>query len=182
MFNDNQVQSEDESVSPSTSLGLPKKSFDIKNNEFQCNDSGISEENFYEGPLLRMLFNHVKDMSSQPYELNLAVIAILSKLALLPHPYLHEILLNSEIPVALNAKTLWTVMQILAKQLLLEIPRIENFQQKIIDTGKRLLVNPPMLSETNDEGDPLFESIIVLEEFCKELAAIAFVKYHHATE
>lgn len=32
-----------------------------------------------------------------------------------------------------------------------------------------------------DDNDPLFESLVVLEEFCKELAAIAFVKYHHGT-
>lgn len=33
-----------------------------------------------------------------------------------------------------------------------------------------------------DDSDSLFEALIVLEEFCKELAAIAFIKYHHATE
>lgn len=40
-------------------------------------------------------------------------------------------------------------------------------------------------SESNhkaDDSDSLFEALIVLEEFCKELAAIAFIKYHHATE
>lgn len=37
-------------------------------------------------------------------------------------------------------------------------------------------------SETYEEQDHLFESLVALEEFCKELAAIAFVKYHHATE
>ena len=36
--------------------------------------------------------------------------------------------------------------------------------------------------EEEEECNPLFESLVVLEEFCKELAAIAFVKYHHATE
>lgn len=167
-----------------------------------CGDSGISEESFYEGPLLKLLFSHVKQMNTQPYELNLAVIAILSKLALFPHPYLHEILLNPEIPVATGATTLWSVMQFLARQLLSEIPRVENFQEKIKDTGRRLLSNPPLYhkdceggeaaesgagashsAEEEDEiNDPLFESIVVLEEFCKELAAIAFVKYHHAKE
>ena len=64
----------------------------------ECNDSGISEEiTFYEGPLLRLLFNQIRNMSNQPYELNLASIAILSKLALLPNPFLHEILLSTEI-------------------------------------------------------------------------------------
>lgn len=37
-------------------------------------------------------------------------------------------------------------------------------------------------SESYEEHDHLFESLVALEEFCKELAAIAFVKYHHATE
>lgn len=37
-------------------------------------------------------------------------------------------------------------------------------------------------SESYEENDHLFESLVALEEFCKELAAIAFVKYHHATE
>lgn len=119
--------------------------FKSKRKNSQCNDSGISEESFYEGPLLRMLFSHVRNMATQPYELNLAVIAILSKLALLPHPYLHEILLSPEIPVATGAGTLWSAMQILARFLLLEIPRIESFHSKILETGKKLLSNPPML-------------------------------------
>lgn len=109
------------------------------------NDSGISEETFYEGPLLRLLFQHVRQMAGYPYELNLAVIAILSKLAFLPHPYLHEILLNPSIPVARGTNTLWTSMQQLARHLLLEVPRVEGFQQKVADTGRRLLTNPPMI-------------------------------------
>lgn len=43
-----------------------------------------------------------------------------------------------------------------------------------------LLSHP--FSEVYEESDALFESLVALEEFCKELAAIAFVKYHHATE
>lgn len=113
--------------------------------ELHCNDSGISEGNFYEGPLLRLLFSHVRNMSSYAYELNLAVIAILSKLAFLPHPYLHEILLNPELPIAKGTNTLWSSMQFLARQLLLEVPRIEGFQKRIAETGKNLLINPPMM-------------------------------------
>lgn len=113
--------------------------------ELHCNDSGISEGNFYEGPLLRLLFSHVRNMSSYAYELNLAVIAILSKLAFLPHPYLHEILLNPELPIAKGTNTLWSSMQFLARQLLLEVPRREGFQKKIVETAKNLLINPPMM-------------------------------------
>lgn len=107
-------------------------------------DSGIAEEFFYEGPLLRLLFVHVRNMANHPYELNLAAIAILSKLAFLPHPYLHEILLNPEIPVARGTNTLWSSMQYLARYLLLEVPRVEGFQKKVSETGKRLLTNPPL--------------------------------------
>lgn len=83
--------------------------------QLQCNDSGICEETrFYEGPLLRLLFQHVRNMATHPYEFNLAVIAILSKLALLPHPFLHEILLDPEVPVARGTHTLWSSMQWLA--------------------------------------------------------------------
>lgn len=32
-----------------------------------------------------------------------------------------------------------------------------------------------------EESNSLLESMVVLEEFCKELAAIAFVKYHHSS-
>ncbi|KAG4072221.1 hypothetical protein HA402_007631 [Bradysia odoriphaga] len=164
------------------SYGQPGPSCQINNKkELHCNDSGISEGNFYEGPLLRLLFSHLRNMSSYAYELNLAVVAILSKLAFLPHPYLHEILLNPELPIAKGTNTLWSSMQFLARQLLLEVPRVEGFQRKIAETGKNLLINPPMMSETTGDNDPLFEALVVLEEFCKELAAIAFVKYHHGT-
>lgn len=193
-------------ISPSQILGLstnlkfnsPVEETKIEMGDYKCSDSGISEEEpFYEGPLLRLLFNQVKNMATQPYELNLAAIAILSKLALLPHPYLHEILLSTEIPVAQGATTLWSVLQQLARKLLAEIPRIPNFTEKIRDTAKRLLENPPLLKESeesseeitakeetlkNIEEESLLEALIVLEEFCKELAAIAFIKYHHATE
>lgn len=109
--------------------------------ELQSNDSGICEESFYEGPLLRLLFHHVRTMSSHASELNLAAIAILSKLAFLPHPFLHEILLNPEVPVARGSNTLWTSMQCLARQLLLEVPRHDGFQTKVVETAQRLLVD-----------------------------------------
>lgn len=113
--------------------------------ELKSCDSGIAEEMFYEGPLLRLLFQHVRHMAKHPYELNIAVIAILSKLSFLPHPYLHEILLNPELPLARGSNSLWSSMQSLAKHLLLEIPRIEGFHKRINETATRLLVNPPML-------------------------------------
>lgn len=129
------------------------------NPKLQSCDSGIAEEQFYEGPLLRMLFMHVRNMAKHPYELNIAVIAILSKLSFLPHPYLHEILLNPEIPVARGTNTLWSNMQMLSRQLLLEIPRIDGFQKRITETAKRLLINPPIMRYTFHHIPPIYQII-----------------------
>lgn len=32
-----------------------------------------------------------------------------------------------------------------------------------------------------EEENSLLESVVVLEEFCKEVAAITFVKFHHSS-
>lgn len=60
--------------------------------------------------------------------------------------------------------------------LMVRIQRIQDFTPKLLLVRKRLLGLEP-------EGPivdhiTLLEGVIVLEEFCKELAAIAFVKYH----
>lgn len=130
---------------PESPIPMPLPTVTSCNGKLHSCDSGIAIEQFYEGPLLRLLFQHVRDMAKHPYELNIAVIAILSKLSFLPHPYLHEILLNPELPVARGTNTLWSSMQILARCLLLEIPRIEGFQKRITETAKRLLINPPII-------------------------------------
>lgn len=136
----------DELLSSEPPLPMPlPSSVGSRNGKLHSCDSGIAIEQFYEGPLLRLLFVHVRDMAKHPYELNIAVIAILSKLSFLPHPYLHEILLNPELPIARGSNTLWSSMQVLARHLLLEIPRIEGFQKRINETAKRLLINPPMI-------------------------------------
>lgn len=136
------MQSPDKCIESPLPFALPQSSF---NGKLHSCDSGIAVEQFYEGPLLRLLFLHVRNMHKHPYELNIAVIAILSKLSFLPHPYLHEILLNPEIPITRGTNTLWSNMQVLARHLLLEIPRIEGFQKRITDTAKRLLINPPVM-------------------------------------
>uniref|UniRef100_A0ABI7WU51 Family with sequence similarity 160 member B1 n=1 Tax=Felis catus TaxID=9685 RepID=A0ABI7WU51_FELCA len=60
--------------------------------------------------------------------------------------------------------------------LMVRIQRIQDFTPKLLLVRKRLLgLEPegPIIDHIT-----LLEGVIVLEEFCKELAAIAFVKYH----
>ncbi|XP_047994852.1 FHF complex subunit HOOK interacting protein 2A-like [Leguminivora glycinivorella] len=142
-------------------------------------DLTANEEDFDEGPFFRMLFKLLANMPNQPYQLNLHLTSIISKLALLPHPNLHEYLLNPMLPTSKKTVTLFKTLQELAKRLTMEIPRLRNYKKVIENTRQHLMSADPIFDESCDHNQ-LVESLIVLEEFCKELAAIAFVKYQHA--
>ncbi|XP_038678178.1 protein FAM160B1-like [Scyliorhinus canicula] len=115
----------------------------------------------------------------QPYDVNLQVTSVLSKLSLFPHPHLHEYLLDPYINLAPNCRSLFSVIVRVVGDLMLRIQRIPDFTPKLLLVRKRLLgVEPdgPIIDHMT-----LLEGVIVLEEFCKELAAIAFVKFHAST-
>ncbi|XP_063616085.1 FHF complex subunit HOOK interacting protein 2A-like [Cydia splendana] len=147
----------------------------LRSQDLNTND----EEDFDEGPFFRMLFKLLANMPNQPYQLNLHLTSIISKLALLPHPNLHEFLLNPMLPTSKKTVTLFKTLQELAKRLTMEIPRLRNYKKVIENTRLHLMSEDPIFDESCDHNQ-LVESLIVLEEFCKELAAIAFVKYQHA--
>ncbi|XP_076241701.1 FHF complex subunit HOOK interacting protein 2A [Calliopsis andreniformis] len=132
---------------------------------------------FYMGPFMAMLFEKVANIPRQKYEINLQLTVVISRLALLPHPYLHEFLLNPLLPLAPGTKNLFTCLQKVVKQLVNEVPKTPDHKQMLKETRERLLED---CSHDGDKENILFESVIVTEEFCKELAAIAYVKYHHS--
>ncbi|XP_033322393.1 FHF complex subunit HOOK interacting protein 2A isoform X2 [Megalopta genalis] len=132
---------------------------------------------FYMGPFMAMLFEKVANIPRQKYEVNLQLTVVISRLALLPHPYLHEFLLNPLLPLAPGTKNLFTCLQKVVKQLVNEVPKTPDHKQMLKDTRERLLEE---CSHDGEKENILFESVIVTEEFCKELAAIAYVKYHHS--
>ncbi|CAL7937634.1 unnamed protein product [Xylocopa violacea] len=132
---------------------------------------------FYMGPFMTMLFEKVANIPKQKYEVNLQLTVVISRLALLPHPYLHEFLLNPLLPLAPGTKNLFTCLQKVVKQLVHEVPKTPDHKQMLKETRERLLED---CSHDGEKENILFESVIVTEEFCKELAAIAYVKYHHS--
>uniref|UniRef100_A0A8B9HRJ9 FHF complex subunit HOOK-interacting protein C-terminal domain-containing protein n=1 Tax=Astyanax mexicanus TaxID=7994 RepID=A0A8B9HRJ9_ASTMX len=114
---------------------------------------------FFEGHFLKVLFDRMGRILDQPYDVNLQVTSVLSKLSLLPHPHLHEYLLDPYINLAPGCRSLFSVIvRVMCTKLL-------NF-----------LFFPPY--PISIDHVTLLEGVIVLEEFCKELAAIAFVKFH----
>lgn len=137
------------------------------------------QRGFHEGPFLSMLLDRIENMHRQPYEVNLLVTSLISKLALFAHPNLHEYLLNPLLPLAPGARSLFSALLKVVEEIQVAVHGMENLKRKLMLTRNALL---------NDSGDDsalgaesgVLEAIIVLEEFCKELAAVAFVKYHAA--
>lgn len=97
------------------------------------------EEEFDEGPFFKMLFKLLANMPSQPYQVNLHLTSIISKLALMPHPNLHEYLLNPMLPTANKTQTLFKTLQDLARRLTMEIPRLKNYKKLIENTRLQLM-------------------------------------------
>ncbi|XP_066475857.1 FHF complex subunit HOOK interacting protein 2A isoform X2 [Tiliqua scincoides] len=134
------------------------------------------EATFFEGHFLKVLFERMGRILDQPYDVNLQVTSVLSKLSLFPHPHIHEYLLDPYVNLASGCRSLFSVIVRVVGDLMVRIQRIPDFTPKLLLVRKRLLGLEP-------EGPivdhmTLLEGVIVLEEFCKELAAIAFVKYH----
>uniref|UniRef100_U3FX03 Protein FAM160B1 n=2 Tax=Micrurus TaxID=8634 RepID=U3FX03_MICFL len=137
------------------------------------------EAAFFEGYFLKVLFDRMGKILDQPYDVNLQVTSVLSKLSLFPHPHIHEYLLDPYVNLASGCRSLFSVIVRVVGDLMVRIQRIPDFTPKLLLVRKRLLGLEP-------EGPivdhmTLLEGVIVLEEFCKELAAIAFVKYHSSS-
>ncbi|XP_066500882.1 FHF complex subunit HOOK-interacting protein 2B [Hoplias malabaricus] len=136
-------------------------------------DASSSSTDFYEGHFLKVLFNRLTRILEQPYELNLQVTSVLSRLALFPHPHLHEYLLDPYISLSPGARSLFSTLVRVIGELMQRIQHIPNFTQRLILVRRQLM---GLEEDALMDHATLLKGVIVLEEFCKELAAIAFVK------
>uniref|UniRef100_A0A671RRL0 Protein FAM160B2-like n=1 Tax=Sinocyclocheilus anshuiensis TaxID=1608454 RepID=A0A671RRL0_9TELE len=128
---------------------------------------------FYEGHFLQILFDRIARILEQPYELNLQVTSVLSRLAVFPHPHLHEYLLDPYISLSPGARSLFSTLVRVIGELMQRIQHIHNATDKLMMIRRQLM---GLEEETMVDHVTLLKGVIVLEEFCKELAAIAFVK------
>ncbi|XP_056231985.1 FHF complex subunit HOOK-interacting protein 2B isoform X1 [Seriola aureovittata] len=134
--------------------------------------SGEGEE-FSEGHLFKVLFDRLGRILEQPYELNLQLTAVLSRLSAFNHPLLHEYLLNPYIHLSHCSRSLFSVLIRVMGDLMQRIQQISSLTDRLLNTRRRLL---GLSHNTGLEYLTLLRGVIVLEEFCKELAAIVFVK------
>uniref|UniRef100_A0A8P4KM60 FHF complex subunit HOOK-interacting protein C-terminal domain-containing protein n=1 Tax=Dicentrarchus labrax TaxID=13489 RepID=A0A8P4KM60_DICLA len=135
--------------------------------------SSSGELEFLEGPLLKVLFDRLGRVLEQPYELNLQLTSVLSRLTAFRHPLLNEYLLNPYIHLSHCARSLFSVLIRLMGELMQRIQSVSNLTDRLLNTRRHLL---GLDHSTGLEHQTLLRGLIVLEEFCKELAAIAFVK------
>jgi hypothetical protein len=75
----------------------------------------------------------------QPYEINLQLTGLISRLAMLPHPYLHEYLLNPLLPLRSEATSLFSFLLLLAQELVSQVPAMKNYRRHLYSTRKKLL-------------------------------------------
>ncbi|XP_068776809.1 FHF complex subunit HOOK-interacting protein 2B isoform X2 [Struthio camelus] len=136
-------------------------------------DACQPEAAFYEGHFLKVLFDRMTQILDQPYSLNLQVTSVLSRLAAFPHPHLHEYLLDPYLNLTPGCRSLFSVLVRVMGELMQRIQRVPQFRAKLLLVRRQLMGLVP--GEQLDHG-MLFKGVVVLEEFCKELAAIALVK------
>ncbi|NWX35474.1 F16B2 protein, partial [Notiomystis cincta] len=127
---------------------------------------------FYEGHFLKVLFDRMSRILDQPYSLNLQVTSVLSHLAAFPHPHLHEYLLDPYLSLAPGCRSLFSVL-VRVTSPWGRLQRVPHSRAKLLLVRRQLLGLVP--GEQMDHT-VLFKGVVVLEEFCKELAAIALVK------
>uniref|UniRef100_UPI0037E8760F FHF complex subunit HOOK-interacting protein 2B n=1 Tax=Semicossyphus pulcher TaxID=241346 RepID=UPI0037E8760F len=130
-------------------------------------------DDFFEGHLLKVLFDRLGRVLEQPYELNLQLTAVLSRLSSFNHPLLHEYLLNPFIHLSHCSRSLFSVLIRLMGELMQRIQQVSNLPDRLMNARRHLM---GLDHNTGLEHLTLLRGIIVLEEFCKELAAITFVK------
>ncbi|XP_041280855.1 protein FAM160B2 isoform X2 [Onychostruthus taczanowskii] len=135
-----------------------------------CCHPGVA---FYEGHFLKVLFDRMSRILDQPYSLNLQVTSVLSQLAAFPHPHLHEYLLDPYLNLAPGCRSLFSVLVRVIGELMQRLQRVPHSRAKLLLVRRQLLGLVP--GEQMDHT-VLFKGVVVLEEFCKELAAIALVK------
>ena len=180
----------------------------------------LDQKKFYEGDFMSTILDAVESMIERHYDVNLQLTTIISKLAVLPHPHVHEYLLNPTIPLSgghgtpitldsntsspshsLVPRTLYySIKKVLNKGRLMA-ENVKNLKEKMLICKESLMgsssvpssggLSPRSETESiskalsalalDDEEARLLDALIILEEFCKELAAIAFVKYQVAS-
>ncbi|MED6275790.1 hypothetical protein CHARACLAT_030050 [Characodon lateralis] len=101
--------------------------------------SSGKEGDFFEGHLLRVLFERLGRVLQQPYKLNLQLTAILSRLSAFNHPLLDEYLLDPYIHLSSCSRSLFSVLVRVMGELMQRIQQVSGLSERLLDTRRHLL-------------------------------------------
>jgi len=133
------------------------------------------------GPFLNKVFHTLGNVLTSDYDSNLQLTSIIARLIQLPHPFIHEFLLNPTIPLQEGTSTLYTVLRGVIAEAKTRCSSVDHYPRKMLYTRKRMLGDPLVGMENlfqNKDEERMFECVVIVDEFCKELAANSLVKYH----
>ncbi|CAN2391489.1 Retinoic acid induced 16-like protein, partial [Pristimantis euphronides] len=102
------------------------------------------QDEFYEGFFLQVLLDRLGSILDQPYEVNLQVTSLLTRIALFPHPHIQEYLLNPYINLAPGARTLFSVLVRVVADLAQRSQRVSNFQDMLLQVRRQLTGEAPV--------------------------------------
>lgn len=168
------------------SFDWPREAAFTERSETNSSDSRYEADpsrQFSEGEFLGVMFNKLSDMLDTDYDSNLQLTSVLSRLAQLPHPHLHEYLLNPTIPLVPGIRSLFGLLKEVLSKAVARSEEVSHFPRKMLGCRRRLLGGDNNEGKAKDmdcthEEQVLLEAVLVVDEFCKELAAVTFVKYH----
>ncbi|KAH9374019.1 hypothetical protein HPB48_016229 [Haemaphysalis longicornis] len=108
---------------------------DDQSSDSQPEADSAHHRGFYEGPFLSMLLERIENMHRQPYDVNLLVTSLISRLALFAHPNLHEYLLNPLLPLAPGARSLFSSLVRVVEEIQVAVHGMENLKRKLMLTA-----------------------------------------------
>ncbi|XP_065827964.1 FHF complex subunit HOOK interacting protein 2A-like [Oscarella lobularis] len=130
---------------------------------------------FYEGFFLDMLLNRLQRLLDQPYEVNLVLTRLLIQISRFPHPTIHEYLFDANVQLAPNSRSVFSILCQLCVDIAQKRQKLPDFVQSFAEARQRLTSQ----ESTGIQSSPnhaLFDNVVLLEEFSKELAATLYTK------
>lgn len=103
----------------------------------------------------------------------------MAKLSLIPNVYINEFFLDPTLNFSQNRPSLFNIMHKLVENLQISVKGIENLHYKLKITKSLLLgetIPAEQLLYIDNAEEKILQSLIVLEEFCKEISSIIYVK------
>ncbi|XP_055334542.1 FHF complex subunit HOOK interacting protein 2A-like [Paramacrobiotus metropolitanus] len=134
---------------------------------------------FNEGPLLKNLFYRLSCLFDQPYAISLRVTGIISKICLLPHPVLREYLLDPTVPLSASCPSLYRCLINLVQKMESYARQYPYFRDDVLKMRQEIKNGQWAEASTNPDNT-VASAVVMLEEFCKEVAARAFVRFSNS--